>query len=72
MNLDEITDIEKLRAICKRCMVQIKETIITPTHIYKEGEWYYYMQDEEEVFIYLESCCGVTLTYDEVEKYLKW
>ena len=72
MDLDKITDIEKLRAICKCCMVQIKKTIITLTHSYKEGEWYYYMQDEYEIFIYLNPQCGITLTYDEAEEYLKW
>ena len=72
MELDKITDIETLRNICKNCMVQIKQTIETPTHVYKQGEWYYFIQDEYGIFLYLDPRYGFSVTYDEAEKYLEW
>lgn len=71
MDLDKITDIELLRSLCKRNMVCLTETIKTPTHIYKKGEWYFFMQDEDGVFLYLNNASrGLMLTYDEAERYL--
>ena len=72
MDLDNITDIEELREICKHNMVKIKETIYTPTSTYEKGKWYYLIQDDEEIFIYLDPRCGLNLTYEEAEKYLEW
>lgn len=71
MDLDKITDIELLRSLCKRSMACLAETIETPTHTYKKGEWYFCTQDEDGVFLYLNNCSlGLQLTYDEAEKFL--
>ena len=71
MDLDKITDIEILRNLCKRNMVCLAETIKTPTHIYKKGEWYFFIQDENGIFLYLNDCSlGLQLTYDEAERFL--
>ena len=51
MDLDKITDIELLRSMLKDHMVCIKEDIKTPTHLYKKGEWYFYVQDDDGVFL---------------------
>ena len=71
MDLDKITDIELLRNLCKKSMVYLAETIETPTHTYKKGEWYFYTQDEDGIFLFLNSTtCGLLLDYDEVERFL--
>ncbi len=71
MDLDKITDIELLRSLCKKSMVCLAETIETPTHTYKKGEWYFYTQDEDGIFLFLNSTtCGLLLDYDEVERFL--
>jgi hypothetical protein len=73
MELDKITDIEALRNICKHCMIQIKQTFETSTHVYKQGEWYYFTQDEDGIFLYLDDPqLGLSFTYDEAEEYLEW
>jgi hypothetical protein len=47
------------------------ETIETPTHIYKKGEWYFFLQDEDGIFLYLNNVtCGLFLDYDEAERFL--
>jgi hypothetical protein len=72
MDLDKITDIELLRNMLKNHMVCIKEDIKTPTHLYKKGEWYFYVQDDDGVFLYLNDyTCGLQLTYDEAKEFLK-
>ncbi len=71
MDLDKITDIELLRSLCKRSMVCFAETFKTPTNIYKKGEWYFFIQDKDGVFLYLNDASqGLRLTYDEAERYL--
>lgn len=71
MDLDKITDIELLRTLCKRNMICMAETIETPTHIYKKGEWYFFIQDEDGIFLYLNNVtCGLLLNYDEAERFL--
>lgn len=71
MDLDKITDIELLRTLCKRNMMCMAETIETPTHIYKKGEWYFFIQDEDGIFLYLNNVtCGLFLDYDEAERFL--
>lgn len=71
MDLDKITDIELLRDICKRNMVCMAETVETPTHTYKKGEWYFFIQDDEGVFLYFDYVNrGLQLTCDEAERYL--
>jgi hypothetical protein len=71
MNIDELT-IDELRKYLKRAMVQLKETIETPTHIYKEGDWYFFIDNQDEtIFLYLDDPHeGVELTYAEADKYL--
>lgn len=72
MDLDKITDIELLRSILKDHMVCIKEDIKTPTHLYKKGEWYFYVQDDDGIFLYFNDyACGLQLTYDEAKEVLK-
>ena len=52
-------------------MVCLKETIETPTHAYKKGEWYFFIQDENGIFLYLnDATCGLLLDYDEAERFL--
>ena len=71
MDLDKITDIEVLRNMLKSVMVQMKKTLETPTHAYKKDEWYFFIQDDEYIFLYCEDpSTGLTLTYDEAEEYL--
>ena len=71
MDLDKITDIELLRTLCKRNMMCMAETIETPTHIYKKGEWYFFLQDKDGIFLYLNNVtCGLFLDYDEAERFL--
>lgn len=71
MDLDKITDIEILRNLCKKNMVCLKNTIKTPTRIYKKGEWYFFIQDEDGIFLYLDDIsCGLQLNYNEVDKFL--
>ena len=72
MDLDKITDIELLRNMLKDHMVCIKEDIKTPTHLYKKGEWYFYVQDDDGIFLYSNDyTCGLQLTYDEAKEVLK-
>ena len=71
MDLDKITDIELLRSLCKRNMVCLNETIETPTRTYKKGEWYFFTQYENGVFLYFDNAtCGLLLDYDEAERFL--
>ena len=71
MDLDKITDIELLRNLCKRSMVCLAETIETPTHIYKKGRWYFCIQDEDGIFLFLnDTTCGLLLDYNEAERAL--
>ena len=70
MDLDKITDIELLRNMLKDHMVCIKEDIKTPTHLYKKGEWYFYVQDNDGVFLYFNDySCRLQLTYDEAKEF---
>ena len=71
MDLDKITDIEILRSLCKKNMVCLNKTIKTPTHIYKKDEWYFFIQDDNGIFLYLNDVThGLQLTYDEAEEFL--
>lgn len=72
MDLDTITDIEILRNLCKKSMIQMAKTIETPTHIYKEGEWYFFTQDMDGVFLWLDDpTLGLFLNYDEACEYIR-
>lgn len=49
----------------------MKKTLETPTHTYKKDEWYFFIQDDEYIFLYCEDpSTGLTLTYNEAEEYL--
>lgn len=66
MNIDNITDADKLRLLLKTQMIKLKETIKTPTHIYKAGEYFFFTQDEDGLFLYENNpTLGIMLTYDE-------
>lgn len=74
MDIDSITDVKELRALLKIQMVKLRETIETPTYTYKAGEWFFFEQDKDGVFLWLEKdpTVGVLLTYDEAEEMLDW
>lgn len=69
MDIDNIADINELRRLLKTQMVRLEETIETPTHAYKAGEWFFFTQDEDGVFLYEENpTCGVMISYDEADE----
>lgn len=73
MDIDNITDADKLRRLLKTQMVKLDETIETPTHTYKAGEWYFFTQDEDGVFLYEEDpTYGVMISYDEVAEIIDY
>jgi hypothetical protein len=66
MDIDKINDIDLLKDLLKKNMVRLKKTIETPTHIYKKDEYYFLIQDDYGVFIYLDTpTVGLSLSYDE-------
>lgn len=66
MDLDTITDIKILRDLCKKSMIQMTKTIETPTHIYKKGEWYFFTQDMDGIFLWLDDpTLGLFLNYED-------
>lgn len=74
MDIDNITDIKELRALLKIQMVKLRETIKTPTYTYKAGEWFFFEQNEDGVFLWEEKnpTVGVLLNYDEAAEILDW
>lgn len=69
MDIDNITDVNELRRLLKTHMVRLEKTIETPTHTYKAGEWFFFTQDEDGVFLYEEdSMRGVMISYDEADE----
>lgn len=73
MNLDKINDIEILRNLLKKTMVRLKEDIETPNKIYHKGEWYFYTQDDDGVFLYWDDpTLGLLFSYDEADKYIEY
>lgn len=72
MDINNINDIETLRNLLKTQMVQLKEDVYTPTRVYYAGEWFFFTQDDDEVFIYdNDSSIGLCFTYDEAAQYIK-
>lgn len=72
MDIDNIKDINALRDLLKSHMIQLTETIETPTRTYNKGEWFFYSQDEDGVWLYDKSyVVGLQLTYDEADKYTR-
>lgn len=68
MNIDNINDIETLRDLLKTQMVQLKEDTATPTRLYHAGEWFFFTQDDDGIFIYdNDPDLGLWFTYDEAE-----
>lgn len=74
MDLDNITDIELLRNLVKRNMVQMKKDCRATDEtdfIFKEGLWYFFDQDQYDVTIHTEDFSATAcLSYDEAEEYL--
>lgn len=74
MDLDNITDIELLRNLVKRNMVQMKKDCRATDgtdFIFKKGLWYFVDQDQYDVTMYTEDFSSMAcLTYDEAEEYL--
>lgn len=74
MDLDNITDIELLRNLAKRNMVQMKKDCRATDgtdFVFKEGLWYFVDQDQYDVTIYKEDFSSIAcLTYGEAEEYL--
>ena len=49
-------------------MVQLKEDTATPTRLYHAGEWFFFTQDDDGIFIYdNDPDLGLWFTYDEAE-----
>ena len=70
MDLDKITDINVLRDMLKRCMIKMIKDIETPTHIHKKGKYYFFTQDDDGIFLYLDNpTLGLVLNYDEAMEY---
>ena len=73
MKIDHITDINVLREALKEHMVYLIETIDTPTGSYSGGEWYNYIADDDEVFIFEDHPnLGIVVNYDEYGTVWKW
>lgn len=74
MDLDNINDVEVLRNLAKRNMVQMKKDCYATDgtgFIFKKGHWYFVEQDEYGVTIYTEdSSSMVFLNYDEADRFL--
>lgn len=72
MDIDKMT-IDELKENLKKCMIQMKQTVETPTHTYLKGKWYFYIIDDinQDIFIYLSSPhVGLNFTLEEADKYL--
>lgn len=68
MPIDEIDDIEVLRALAKKGRVRINRDIhaFEGGYIFKKGYWYMVSQDEHYVYLYSEYYLDkVILTYNE-------
>lgn len=73
MNIDSITDIEELRQLLKTQMVKIKRPIKTPTCTHEPGEWFFIIQDNDEVFLYEKNpMLGIMLDYNEANEIIDW
>ena len=54
-------------------MVQLKEDVNTPTRVYYAGEWFFFTQDDDGIFIYdNDPHLGLQFIYDEAAKYLDY
>lgn len=74
MDLDNINDIDVLRNLVKRNMVQIKKDLKATDgtdYVFKQGLWYFVDQDEDTITIYTEDCSSAAfLMYDEADRFL--
>ena len=72
MDLDKIEDIEVLKEYVKKFMVRMKESVYTPKYKFCKGEYYFFEQDDECIYLYLEDgSVGLILTYDEADDYIE-
>lgn len=80
MDLDNIQDIELLRIICKKYMVQMKKDYVFQdpyddfTYIFKEGFWYPFEKNEYAIMLCSGDECEIEidLSYSEAEEYLDY
>ena len=74
MDLDNINDVEILRELVKRHMIQMKKDSFAndgTDFVFKKGYWYYIEQDQHSVTIYSDDyASSVCFNYDEAERYL--
>ena len=74
MDLDNTTDIELLKNLLKRNMVQMKKNTYATDGTdfeFKKGLWYFVEQDECSVTIYTEDYSSMAcFTYDEADRFL--
>lgn len=74
MDLDDITDIEVLRNLAKRNMVQMKKDSYATDgtdFIFKKGHWYFVDQYQYGVTVYTEDSSSMMfLNYDEADRFL--
>ena len=81
MDLDNVQDIEILRAICKKYMVKMKKDYVYNDsfedfeYTFKKGFWYPFDQNEYGVELHSGDECEVTasFSYEGAEEYFeKW
>ena len=74
MDIDNINNINVLKKLLKRNMVQIKEDADAndgTDFVFKKGHWYYIEQDQHYVTVYSDDYeSSICFDYDEAEKYL--
>lgn len=69
MPIDEITDIEVLRAAAKKSRVRINIDISVCGYTFKKGYWYLMSQDENGVYLFSEDYkYRAILTYNEARE----
>ncbi len=74
MDLDNINDIELLRNLVKRNMVQMKKDCYATDgtdFTFKKDLWYFVEHDQNGVTIYTEDSASMAyLNYDEADRFL--
>lgn len=74
MDLDNINDIELLRNLLKKNMVQMKSDAIATDgtdFVFKKGLWYFIEQDGNSVAIFTTDGSSMAcFTYDEADRFL--
>ena len=73
MPIDEIDDIEVLRALAKKSRVKINNDIpaFEGDYVFKKGYWYLMSQDENGVYLFSEDYkYEAVLTYNKASEYI--